>query len=156
MGVKEITDTIAGIDWLRQHLKDEEGWRNRAYRDTEGFWTIGCGHKLPADLPLETIQALDWTDEQIAMALELDIAEAIHDAHSFGWWIVLNDARQACVVAWIFQLGRRGVAGFHRAIAAIKASKWHEAAREMVDSKWHRQTPQRANRLARIMRNGHL
>ncbi len=146
--------SLDAIDWLKQHLRDEEGWRRKAYRDSLGYWSIGCGHKLPADCPVDEATSWEWTDEQIEAAFEADIAEAIHDAASFGWWHVLNPIRQAVIVAMCFQLGRRGVAGFTRMASAIKASKWHEAAREMLDSKWHRQTPQRANRLAKLMRNG--
>jgi lysozyme len=144
----------SAIDWLKRHLRDEEGCRRRAYRDTEGFWTIGVGHCLPADLPVDEVQALEWTDEQIEAAFDEDVAECIRDAASFGWWHVLSPMRQAVIAAMCFQLGRRGVAGFTRMAEEAKAGRPHGVAREMLDSKWHRQTPQRANRLAKAYRNG--
>lgn len=142
------------LAWLKAHLRDAEGCRTRAYRDGEGYWTIGVGHRLPVDLPLTDVQALTWTSEQVEAAFDADVAECIHNAASFGWWHVLNPWRQAVIAAMCFQLGRGGVAGFVRMADAIKASRWHEAAREMLDSRWHRQTPQRANVLAKIMRGG--
>lgn len=149
-----MNTTIDAIDWLKQHLRNEEGRRRKAYRDTRGSWSIGIGHKLPVYHSASEMASLEWTDEQIEAAFDADVAEAIHDAASFAWWHVLSPLRQAVIAAMCFQLGRAGVAGFTRMATAIRASKWHEAAKEMLDSKWHRQTPQRANRLAAIMRSG--
>lgn len=148
------TEELEALDWLKRHLRDEEGRRPFAYLDTEGWWSIGIGHRLPADTTTADAKAMHWTDAQIEEAFDADVAEAIRDADSFAWWRVLSPMRQAVIVAMCFQLGRRGVAGFVRMAEAIKASRWHEAAREMLDSAWHRQTPQRAVRLSKVMRSG--
>lgn len=148
------TTTLEGIDWLKLHLRNEEGCRRKAYVDSEGFPTIGIGHKLPDDMPRDVALAQEWTDEQIEEAFEADVAESIHDAASFAWWHVLSPMRQACIAAMCFQLGRGGVAKFTRMAEEIRAGRFHGAAREMLDSKWHRQTPRRANRLAKVMRDG--
>lgn len=150
-----MTEAVADVslDWLKRHLRTEEGYRTRAYLDTEGHPTIGIGHRITG-LPVEEALRLEWTGAQIEEAFESDVAECIHDAASFGWWHVLSPLRQAVVCAMCFQLGRAGVAGFTRMAAAIRASRFHEAAREMLDSRWHRQTPRRCERLARIMRDG--
>lgn len=145
---------FTAIDWLKQHLREEEGCRPDAYLDTEGWWSIGIGHRLPYDTTDADARAMRWSTAEMEAAFDADVKEAIHDASTFGWWHVLSPMRQAVIVAMCFQLGRAGVAGFVRMAEAIKASKFHEAAREMLDSKWHRQTPQRCNRLAKVMRNG--
>jgi lysozyme len=154
MGAGEVVAALDAIDWLKRHLREEEGCRASAYRDSEGWWTIGIGHRLPVDTTSADAAAMRWTDADIEAAFEADVREAIHNASSFGWWHVLSPIRQAVIAAMCFQLGRDGVAGFTRMAEEIKAGRTHGVAREMLDSKWHRQTPQRCNRLAKAYRDG--
>lgn len=39
----------------KQYLKNLEGLRLAPYRDTNGYWTVGFGHKLPANLTAEDL-----------------------------------------------------------------------------------------------------
>ena len=49
---------------ILEFLKEEEGWRNKAYQDTSGIWTIGAGStKQPDGTPIK--QGDYWTDEDI-------------------------------------------------------------------------------------------
>jgi GH24 family phage-related lysozyme (muramidase) len=34
------------IEKLKEHLKEEEGYRNKVYKDHLGFATIGYGHLI--------------------------------------------------------------------------------------------------------------
>lgn len=50
-------------------IRDREGFRNHAYQDTRGIWTIGVGHTGS-----EVHSGLVWTDEQVDAALAADLA----------------------------------------------------------------------------------
>ena len=51
-----------------------------------------------------------------------------------------------------YQMGVNGVSKFRKMITNMKDENWSKAADEMLDSLWARQTSNRANRLAAIVR----
>ena len=52
-------------------------------------------------------------------------------------------------------MGAEGLLGFRRMLTALAVGNYHGAAKEMLDSKWARSdSPSRAERLAKIMREG--
>ena len=60
---------------------------------------------------------------------------------------------KAIITNMAFNMGKKGVAGFDKMLAAIKAQDWETAAKEMEDSKWFNQVGDRAKRLVERMRN---
>jgi lysozyme len=50
-------------------IKRFEGVRLKAYRDTNGLWTIGCGHLLPVG---QDYHDLEWAQAQVAEQLLAD------------------------------------------------------------------------------------
>ena len=56
------------------------------------------------------------------------------------------------IIEMCYQIGYAGVMKFKKMIANMKDINWKGAADEMLDSLWARQTPERANRLADIVR----
>ena len=59
---------------------------------------------------------------------------------------------QGVVIEMCFQMGFTGFCKFKKAIANMQDKNWKAAADEMLDSLWARQTSNRANRLADIVR----
>jgi lysozyme len=135
---------------LRERLIAEEGWKNIAYRDTLGVWTIGVGHTGP-----EVHEGLVWADSLVGSTLDADIAKKTAEVvYALPWFGQLNEARQAVLIQMAFQMGTRGLLGFPRTLAAVHDGHWDEAANGMLMSKWAQQTPGRAHRLSRQMRLG--
>lgn len=134
------------LDILRTQLPIDEDRRAKPYRDTEGKTTIGVGRNLD-DVGLHP--------DEIALMLENDIAEAERTArklvHHFD---ELSEARKAVVCNMAFNMGMERLAGFVLALRAINDRRFGDAADEMLDSKWARQVGERAQRLAREMREG--
>lgn len=139
--------TIPPLSSLHQRLIDAEGWREKPYRCTEGKLTIGVGHNLDASgLCREAI---------IAQLLhDCWLAEAAAERVCAMFWDTLTQARKDVLIEMVFQLGEGGVKGFKGMLAALQKKRYSVAAREMLDSKWAAQTPQRCQRLARIMERG--
>ena len=128
-------------------LKREEGWRAEPYEDHLGFWTIGYGflidRRKPSRLP-ENVGEL-WLETLVA-----EIQMALDD--SLPWLMAQpSDVRRA-LVQMGYQLGVAGVLKFRGMLDALKAGNRQLAANEALDSTWARQTPERARRVARLIR----
>lgn len=136
-------------------IEAEEGFRATPYKCTAGAWTIGYGTNLDArHLPHE---GLVWTRAQAEEETldELDIIIAELDRR-WPSWRKLNDARRAAVLSSVYQLGIYGAASFKNTIAKLLAEDFSGAADNLLASKWAKQTPQRVQRNADIIRSGIL
>ena len=137
---------------IKTLLEFEEGRRRSAYKCTNGFWTIGVGHRL-------TDKELGMYEERISNSevdnlLETDITEATEAAKKYPWFDKLNEARQAVVISMIFQLGTFGFAKFQNTIKLIAKGNYEAAAAQMLRSLWAKQTPNRAKRHAEQFKTG--
>lgn len=73
----------------------------------------------------------------------------IHDA-----MCCCSQPRQDILTSMAYQMGVSGLSEFHHMLEAICNQDWNEAAAQMLDSTWAKQTPERANRHADVMRSG--
>jgi len=53
------------------YITEEEGYRNKAYKDTKGLWTIGVGHLIKPDE--QHLITTTLTDEQVKDLLKSDL-----------------------------------------------------------------------------------
>ncbi len=131
---------------LKEMLIRHEGLRLKPYRDTVGKLTIGIGRNL---------DDVGITREEATMLLNHDIAKVQREVNeAFPWFSSLNGVRKNVVLNMVFNLGLPRFRQFKKAIAAIKAKRWHEAANQMLDSRWARQVGRRARELASMMKSG--
>ena len=141
---------------LTAQIKRHEGLELRTYRCTAGKLTIGYGHNL-TDNPVWGLQKGDKISQGTAeRLLENDIYAVTRQLDTaLPWWRELDAPRQAVFVNMGFQMGVTGLCGFAKAIHAVEAGHWDEAAKQMLDSKWaEKDSPARAQELARQMRSG--
>lgn len=131
---------------IREELIAEEGWRNKPYRCSAGYLTVGVGRNLDAK---------GLSDSEVQVLLTNDIEECWRGVvRELPWVTQLSDPRQRVICGWAFQLGLSGLLEFKQTLAAIKAGRYDEAAAMMLQSKWAQQTPARVKRLAAMMRAG--
>ena len=131
----------------------EEGFMSKPYLCSEGFVTVGLGTKLhrskgmnPEDFPIRVSRRMaeEW------LSTEVDIK---HNKLSYKiTYGGLDHDRRAIILSMAYQMGTSGVLGFKNMWNYISNGAYHLAAEEMLDSKWARQTPERAERHARVMR----
>lgn len=130
---------------LIESVKESEGFRDKVYKCTAGYDTIGYGFAIK-DLIM---------DEDIAETIlirKLDrLSERIDKKFPFvkDLPIPVKDV----VVEMCYQLGVSGFSKFKQTIALLRLGNFKDAADEMLDSRWSRQTPNRAQKLADIVRN---
>jgi lysozyme len=137
------------IPALLSQLEEHEGFRSSAYADSEGWLTIGIGrlidHRKGGGISKAEARVLLLNDVERVTA-------QVRDA--LPWWADLDDVRQNVLVEMGFQLGVPGLLKFKNTLRAVEAGDWHDASAGMLASKWARQTPKRAEKLARQMREG--
>lgn len=133
---------------LKDILIRDEGLNLKAYKDTVGKLTIGCGRNLD-DIGISV-------DEAMSM-LESDIAKATRQADAaFPWFKTLSEIRQWVVLSMIFNMGISKFLDFRGMIAAIQKQDFGRAADEMMNSLWATQVKGRAERLSKMMREDKL
>lgn len=134
-------------DQLLSDLRADEGWRAFPYLDSLGYNTIGYGFLI---------------DSRKGGGLPKPVGE-------FWLQYVVNQKRDELRARWpkfddqpedvqrallnlSYQLGVSGLLNFKRMLAALERGDRVAAANEALDSRWHRQTPNRAARVAALIR----
>jgi lysozyme len=131
---------------LKAQLRTDEGVRYKPYKDTVGKTTIGVGRNLD-DRGL--------SPDEVNFLLEGDINLCVLDLdRELPWWKQMSDARQEVLLNMCFNLGIDRLLGFQNTLAFMEAGRYDAAAGGMLQSKWANQVGARAQRLAKMMREG--
>lgn len=138
------------LEQLKERIKIHEGFCDTVYKDTLGKRTIGYGHLCTDNEEWEDGKA--YTIEYLNDVFEGDFNEAIRQTEQLIGNLVLHKEANEIIIEMVFQLGMSGVSKFKKMWAALKDQNYTEAANQMLDSKWAKQTPNRAQDLAEIMR----
>ena len=127
------------MDKLLESVKRHEGYRNKVYLDTLGKRTVGVGHLCVEDF--------------LMGILEKDLQSAIDQADDMCKNLTISDDAKIIIIEMIFQLGGTGVSKFRKMWQALQQDPpdYAEASVQMLDSRWAKQTPNRAQEMARHM-----
>jgi lysozyme len=134
---------------IREQLARDEGVKPAAYQDHLGYWTIGVGRLI------DERKGGGLRPDEIDYLLDNDIndrREALTKALPF--FKNLDAARQGVLINMAFQLGTAGLLSFKTTLGFIARYDYEGAAQQMLLSKWATQTPERAQRLAKQMKEG--
>ncbi|HHU4902299.1 glycoside hydrolase family protein [Escherichia coli] len=119
------------------------------YVDTEGYGTIGYGHKILDSEREKFKNGISAIDADLLLAW--DINHTVKDVKSLG--LDLPQDWQDFLVIMTFQLGLGGVKKFRKMLAALDRKDWKEAIRQAKDSLWYRQTPNRLDDMVKQLVN---
>ena len=130
---------------LLEAVKLSEGFRDKVYKCTEGYDTIGYGFAIK-DLTM---------DEDVAeIILKRKLNKLIKDVNNkFSFMDDIAVEAQDVVYEMCYQLGINGFSKFKKTIAYLRDEDYKMAAIEMLDSRWAKQTPNRAKRLSNIIKD---
>jgi lysozyme len=135
------------IDAVLYRLKDEEGFRASAYQDHLGFWTIGHG------ICIDARRGCGITERESVYLMENRVGEICKRLdRAIPWWRSLPPGPAEALVEMGYQLGVAGVLGFQQMLHAAEMRDYPAMAAEALDSEWAKQTPERAARLAAMMK----
>ena len=128
-----------------ESIMTKEGFRPGVYKCTGGHDTIGYGTLLP----ITTAEAQFLLQHRLkVMCIQLD--------KRIRWWRRLDNARQVILANMAYQMGVHGLLGFRKMLAALQDKDWYEASVQALDSEWARQTKERAEWSAEVLRTGRL
>ena len=138
-------------DKLLESVKKHEGYRNKVYLDTLGKRTVGVGHLCVEDF---------WEDDKeyeedfLMDILKKDLQQAIRQADSMCEGLKISEDAKIIIIEMIFQLGGTGVSKFRKMWQALQQDPpdYAEASVQMLDSRWAKQTPNRAQEMAKHMK----
>lgn len=130
-------------------LKREEGFVPHAYKDHLGYWTIGYG------ILIDERKGGGITREESAILL----ANRVRDVRlrlraNWRFFDGLDVERQSALVLMAYQMGVENLLKFKKTLALITSRDFEEAAAEALRSDWAKQTPERARRVANLIRTG--
>lgn len=139
-------------------LNVEEGYNQNPYLDHLGYPTVAGGVRIgPKGASLSNYQFTVprevgnvWTqsilNEKITAAKKYsNIQQALANC---------NEARKDIIYSMMYQLGVDGLAAFKNTLKSIAGGDFNAGAEGMLNSLWARQTPNRAQRHAEVMRSG--
>jgi lysozyme len=137
------------IEQLTKQLRRDEGEVLHAYQDHLGFWTIGIGRLI------DERKGGRISSVESANMLANDIADKMAELdRRLPWYRQLDPVRQGAIVNMAFQLGVDGLLGFTNTLGLIRQGRYPEASVQMLKSKWASQTPERALRMSKQIKEG--
>lgn len=153
-------------DRLLGDVKQAEGFRDKPYKDTRGFWTGGYGHFLTPQDDATWQAFLDaghrFDASTIANWLSTDLDKAASYAQTLLEWNSMDCApRQNALIELVYNMGLTTWKLFAYTRACMSHKQWDMAYNGLLNSKWAREVqpdgfdkPGRATRIADYIRNG--
>ena len=131
-------------NYTENKLIADEGFRSKPYLCTNGVLTFG--HGLTYITEEESREIVQGRIKSLSTQVDNILKQRV---------IRLSDIRKSILVQMAFQMGVNGVLLFKNMWKALEVGNYELAAVEMLDSKWAKSdSPARAERLAKIMREG--
>lgn len=152
-------------------LAFDEGLKLTVYKDTLGYWTVGIGHLLTKKIDKSVaIAELDKlvgrktngviTEAEARKIFTSDVNAAIKQIKSSKILAPIYDkvseVRKMGIINMVFQMGLSGAESFKNSLTLISNSYYTKAASNMRKSKWYSQTPNRAERVIKVLQTGTL
>lgn len=121
------------MEALLKRLKKAEGYSLTPYKDTNGYWTIGRGHKLRKFFKPH----LKWTHEQVEEQFQKDVYAASDEFMRVKRQIypTLDLVRSEACVEMVFWMGLPTFLEFKEVQKALSARDYKLAALEVYNSK---------------------
>lgn len=157
---------------LEDMLIHDEGRRLKVYWDTEGYPTIGIGHLIVLRETRDMGAINNLLSEQIGRRVDNGVitesecsvlfAEDVQDVYrEIERYPNIKEAFDACdetrkkaICNMMFQMGGPRLCKFKRSLRLIADRNWAAAHDELLNSNWARQTPNRARRVASVIKTG--
>lgn len=140
---------MVNVAKLKADLKRDEGYRKSAYRDSEGYLTIGIGRLIDRKLNA------GLSEHEAEYLLSNDLSKVFKELDdNLTWWREMNTLRQNALANMCFNLGITRLLGFVKMLTALKNKDYEEAAFEALNSKWAVQVGNRAKRIAKVFECG--
>jgi len=143
------------VTQTRELLIQQEGYKTKPYKDTEGNWTVGAGHKITDKDILNRLnnnEDVTFTDDQLMGFFEKDLNTATEGAQkNFEGFNNYSPELQDALISMNYQLGTAGTAKFKEFKKALAEGNYAKAKAELDNSNWAKQTPARVEYLKSVI-----
>ena len=134
---------------IKKRIKENEGYRNKAYLDVLGFSTIGYGHLIKNNE--KYLLKNNHSKKILSTIYELDFNKALKDYLKFYKHHNHDRDIKGLYIEMIFQLGISNQRSFFKMHKHINIKNYFMAAFEMKNSLWYKQTPKRVDLLINML-----
>lgn len=140
------------LEGLKIRIKVHEGFRDTVYEDSLGKATIGYGHLVTYKDKFE--EGKKYPKETLEQLFEDDFQNAVDQADYFikANELEICDTARQVLIEMTFQLGIGTLNKFKNMTKALQEKDYKTAGDEMINSRWYKQTKERCQKLADIMR----
>ena len=142
---------MANIDMLqmRADIKSDEGVVLHAYQDTLGYWTIGSG------ILIDQRRGGGISEHENDFLVDTRLQRLLGDMdNKMPWLLLKSDGVQRALTNVAWQLGLAGLLEFKDMLSKVQSGDYSGAASALLDSLYAKQTPERAQRIASLLKNG--
>ncbi|OCR88876.1 lysozyme [Campylobacter fetus subsp. testudinum] len=141
---------------LKDSIKENEGFRNRVYKDSLGKDTIGYGFLVSAleddELDLNGGFIEPMSEEVADKILSLKLKKLEWGVNISMPWLQTKPKRiQEALTEMAYQLGIAKTMGFINTLNAIKNGDYELAKINLKNSLWYKQTPKRVENLIKAL-----
>lgn len=133
---------------LVEDIKKDEGFVSHVYKDHLGYYTIGYGFLVDE----RRGGGLSTAECEFILRNRLQIIFSKLD-REIPWWGRLSETQQRGLANMAYQLGVKGLLRFKNTLELMRIGKYKEAAQEALNSRWAQQTPDRAKRVADMLKD---
>lgn len=131
------------FETIYEMLLRHEGIKAKPYRDTRGKLTIGVGRNLD-DTGISEGEAF--------LMLNNDVNRVRRGLDKYlPWWREQPDPVRLVLQDMAFQMGIAGLLEFKVSLGLILRGRYADAPAALLDSTWAKQTPKRAQELAKLV-----
>lgn len=122
----------------REYIKSNEGVKNKPYKDTKGFWTVGIGH-LMTPQEIKSMAGRTLSDQEVNDLFARDLASKAKMAkRELGK--AYDTLPKEAKVAILDGFFRGDMSGSPKALELLRAGKLPEAADEYLNNKEYRES----------------
>mgnify|MGYP002637529223 FL=1 len=134
---------------IKKKIKENEGYRNKAYLDLLGFATIGYGHLIRKNE--KYLLERKHSKKSLSTIFEDDFNKALKSYLQFYKYKNHEQGIKGVYIEMIFQLGINNQRKFIKMHKHIDKKNYFMAAFEMKNSLWYKQTPKRVDLLINML-----
>ena len=129
--------------FITDRIKEFEGFRNKVYYCQAGKLTIGYGTNL---------EDRGLTESEASFLLISDVVR-IEENLKAHHLIFGNVKINAVLIDMAYQMGVSGLLKFKNMLTSIRRGEYQDAAEHLLDSNYAKQTPNRAEANAKVLRS---
>ena len=141
---------ITGMDDVKKMIIRHEGWKNKAYKDSLGKWTIGVGHLIGDGSSPGEYEGKTLSNNEVYNLFDQDFAKYVNIAKKTPGYNKANIQGKGAMIDLAYNMGQWWDKWPNTAKKLI-AADFKGAAEDLQNSKWYTQVGQRGAQIVSMI-----